>query len=157
MAVASLVYDCPALSAFELDSVDAGERCRLPPGQAWNRRFESGDPVREFRWAKGGQGFAGWYFSATVGDHVGYESWLERDRPILLDRDPNVLGIASQPWRGVDLLFATTDLYNRGIPLRLAAERYRFRPKDLRKPCSKRNPASSPATSLAGTPRTANS
>ncbi|CAN3985908.1 hypothetical protein KPATCC21470_8640 [Kitasatospora purpeofusca] len=30
--------------------------------------------VREFRWAKGGQGFAGSYFSATIGDHVGYES-----------------------------------------------------------------------------------
>ncbi|MGW3042728.1 TnsA-like heteromeric transposase endonuclease subunit [Kitasatospora sp. NPDC001159] len=98
MAVASLVYDDPALSAFELDFVEGGERCRLPLGQAWNRRFESADPVREFRWAKGGQGFAGSYFSATVGDHVGYESWLERDRLILLDREPEVVGIASQPF-----------------------------------------------------------
>ncbi|MFD5565867.1 TnsA-like heteromeric transposase endonuclease subunit [Kitasatospora griseola] len=98
MAVASLVYDNPVLSAFELDFVDAGERCRLPLGQAWDRRFESTDPVREFRWAKNGQSFAGWYFSATVGGHVGYESWLERDRLILLDREPEVVGIASQPF-----------------------------------------------------------
>ncbi len=98
MAVAALAYDDPVLSAFELDFVDAGERRRLPLGQAWNRRFESADPVREFRWAKGGQGFAGWYFSATVDNHVGYESWLERDRLILLDREPEVVGIASQPF-----------------------------------------------------------
>ncbi|MEU4119063.1 TnsA-like heteromeric transposase endonuclease subunit [Kitasatospora sp. NPDC028055] len=98
MAVASLVYDDPALSAFELDFVEGGECLRLALGQVWNRRFESVDPVREFRWAKGGQGFAGSYFSATVGDHVGYESWLERDRLILLDREPAVVGIASQPF-----------------------------------------------------------
>lgn len=31
-------------------------------------------------------------------DHVGYESWLERDRLILLDRDPQVRAISSQPF-----------------------------------------------------------
>ncbi|MFB7191713.1 TnsA-like heteromeric transposase endonuclease subunit, partial [Streptomyces sp. NPDC056230] len=34
----------------------------------------------------------------TTRDHVGYESWLERDRLILLDFDPDVVGIASQPF-----------------------------------------------------------
>ncbi|MCX4461563.1 hypothetical protein [Streptomyces sp. NBC_01719] len=34
---------------------------------------------------------------ATVSVHVGYESWLERDRPILLGREPEVIGMASQP------------------------------------------------------------
>jgi hypothetical protein len=29
---------------------------------------------------------------------VGYESWLERDRLVLLDFDPDVVGIASQPF-----------------------------------------------------------
>ncbi|MFD0567832.1 TnsA-like heteromeric transposase endonuclease subunit [Kitasatospora saccharophila] len=98
MAVVALAYGDADLSAFELDFVEVGERRRLPLGQGWNRRFETADPVREFRWAKDGQGFAGLYFSATVGDHVGYESWLERDRLILLDRDPAVVGIASQPF-----------------------------------------------------------
>lgn len=28
---------------------------------------------------------------------MGYESWLERDRLILLDREPEVIGMASQP------------------------------------------------------------
>lgn len=30
--------------------------------------------------------------------HVGYESWLERDHLMLLDFDPDVVGIASQPF-----------------------------------------------------------
>ena len=32
---------------------------------------------------------------------MGYESWLERDRLLLLDFDPEVVGIVSQPfwWR----------------------------------------------------------
>ncbi|MET9660764.1 hypothetical protein [Streptomyces sp. NPDC006510] len=67
-------------------------------GQGWNRRFETADPVREFRWSKGGESFAGLYYSTTVGAHVGYESWLERDRLIVLDREPEVVGIASQPF-----------------------------------------------------------
>ncbi|WP_308381433.1 hypothetical protein [Streptomyces sp. OfavH-34-F] len=54
------------------------QRRRLPLGQGWNRRFEAADSVREFRWAKGGEGFAGLYYSVTVGAHVGYNSWLER-------------------------------------------------------------------------------
>ncbi|MFC8075189.1 hypothetical protein ACFUN8_06585 [Streptomyces sp. NPDC057307] len=29
---------------------------------------------------------------------IGFESWLERDRLILLDRDPEVVGVASQPF-----------------------------------------------------------
>ncbi|MFF2405845.1 hypothetical protein [Streptomyces sp. NPDC058092] len=36
--------------------------------------------------------------AATTGGHVGYESWLERDRLSLLDFDPAVVGIASQPF-----------------------------------------------------------
>jgi hypothetical protein len=87
-----------ALSAFELDFLRSGERLRLPLGKAWNTRFEASEPVRPFRWTKGEKSFASWYYAVTVGDHVGYESWLERDRLILLDRDPEVVGIGSQPF-----------------------------------------------------------
>jgi hypothetical protein len=38
-----------------------------------------------------------WYF-ASSGDHVGYESWLERDRLMSLDADPEVVAAASQPF-----------------------------------------------------------
>ncbi|GAA3509878.1 hypothetical protein FHR32_001987 [Streptosporangium album] len=99
-------YGDPVLSAFDLDFFDGERRLRTRLGDGWSVRFEHVRPVRGFRWAKGGRGFAGWYWSATTGDHVGYESWLERDRLILLDFDPQVVGIASQPfwlhWRDGD-------------------------------------------------------
>ncbi|WP_411152515.1 TnsA-like heteromeric transposase endonuclease subunit [Streptomyces sp. A30] len=42
--------------------------------------------------------FPGWYWSATTGRHVGFQSWLEWDRLLLMDFDPNVVGIGSQPF-----------------------------------------------------------
>jgi len=87
-----------ALSAFELAFLDGGLRRREPLGSSWDVRFEEIEPVREFSWRKEARGFAGWYYSTTLRDHVGYESWLERDRLVLLDRDPQVIGIASQPF-----------------------------------------------------------
>ncbi|WP_234367579.1 TnsA-like heteromeric transposase endonuclease subunit [Streptomyces pluripotens] len=67
-------------------------------GASWRVPFEAVESVRPFRWDKGTPGFAGWYYSTTMRDHVGYESWLERDRLILLDRDPQVRAISSQPF-----------------------------------------------------------
>jgi hypothetical protein len=43
-------------------------------------------------------GESGWYWAATTGRHVGFESWLERDRLLLMDFDPSVVGIGSQPF-----------------------------------------------------------
>ncbi|RSN59628.1 integrase [Streptomyces sp. WAC 04229] len=99
-------YGDPALSAFDLDFFDSGRRRRIALGSGWDVGFEDVAPVRGFRWNKGGRGFAGWYYTVTTGSHVGYESWLERDRLILLDFVPDVVGIASQPfwlhWRDAE-------------------------------------------------------
>jgi len=43
--------------------------------------------------------FTGLLWCATNSQHVENESWLERDRMIFLDRDPTIIGIASQPFR----------------------------------------------------------
>ena len=61
-------------------------------------RFEDALPVRRFRFAKGLRSFAGWWYFATTGSHVGFESWLERDHLMLMDFDPNVRAVASQPF-----------------------------------------------------------
>ncbi|GAA3665139.1 hypothetical protein GCM10022224_031840 [Nonomuraea antimicrobica] len=79
-------YGNPVLGAFDLDFFDGERRLRTRLGDGWSVRFEHGRPVRGFRWAKGGRGFAGWHWSSTTSDHIGYESWLERDRLILLVR-----------------------------------------------------------------------
>ncbi|MEU6609012.1 TnsA-like heteromeric transposase endonuclease subunit [Streptomyces shenzhenensis] len=69
-------------------------------------RFESVRPERRFPAFRGQGNRCGWYSSATCGGHVGYESWLERDRLMPLDFDPLVTDMASQPFR---LSWTSTD------------------------------------------------
>jgi hypothetical protein len=59
----------------------------------------AGLPVREFRWYKGRRHYSGWYWSATVGRLMAYESRLELARIMLADFDPLVTAIAAQPFR----------------------------------------------------------
>ncbi|MFF9185439.1 TnsA-like heteromeric transposase endonuclease subunit [Streptomyces misionensis] len=84
----------------ELEYVStAGVRERGPLSRLWPVRFESVQPERRFPAFRRQGNWCGWYWSATCGGHVGYESWLERDRLMLLDFDPLVTGMASQPFR----------------------------------------------------------
>jgi len=64
----------------------------------------AGLPVREFRSYKGRVHYSGWYWAATTGRHVVYESRLELARIMLADHDAGVVGIAAQPFqlRGPD-------------------------------------------------------
>ena len=84
-------------------------------GSAWRReplpscctvRFEDALPVRPFRFEKGLRSFAGWWYFAATGTHVGFESWLERDHLMLMDFDPAVRAVSAQPfwlrWRDGD-------------------------------------------------------
>src|SRR5215472_6307045 len=64
--------------------------CLPPAGMRGSRRL--------FRWAAGQRHFPGWWWSATTGRHVGYESWLERDHAMMLDFDPQVTAFSSQPF-----------------------------------------------------------
>ena len=73
----------------ELEDVSAaGIRERGSLGRLWPVRFESVRPERRFQAFHGQGNWCGWYWSATCSGHVGYESWLERDRLMLLDFDP---------------------------------------------------------------------
>lgn len=85
--------------AFELRWVDGvGQVQHEPLVTGWSVSFEDVDPVREFAWSRSQRHWPGWWWSATSGRHVGYESWLERDQVMLLDFDPAVTGFASQPF-----------------------------------------------------------
>ncbi len=89
----------PASSRFELGFVDADGVARRAPLSACARvRFEDAAPVRAFRWSRRLGYFPGWWWAETTGRHVGYESWLERDHVRALDFDPEIVGIASQPF-----------------------------------------------------------
>lgn len=89
---------------FEIAFADEDGEQRLELTTAWSVPFESCLPVRGFPSYKGQRHHAGRWWTATTGSLVGYESWLERDRLILLDFEPAVVGIASQPF----WLFFTT-------------------------------------------------
>jgi hypothetical protein len=65
----------------------------------WSAAFELAAPWRGFPSFRGQSNFPGWWWSATTGRHVGYESWLERDHLMLLDFDRFVTGLSSQPFR----------------------------------------------------------
>ena len=82
----------PAGSGVELGFVDGGVERRAPLAACAEVRFEDGLPVRQFRWSRGLGHFPGWWWPATTGRHVGYESWLERDHVLALDFDPAVTG-----------------------------------------------------------------
>lgn len=57
-----------------------------------------GLPVRRFGSYAGMGHYPGWWWAATMGDLVGYESLLERDRLMLADFDQDVVAVASQPF-----------------------------------------------------------
>lgn len=62
------------------------------------RDLAYGRPVRRFgSYARMGH-YPGWWWSTTMGDLVGYESLLERDRLMLADFDRDVVAVASQPF-----------------------------------------------------------
>lgn len=59
---------------------------------------ELGRPVRSFPSYRGQRNYPGWYWSATMGGRIGFESWVERDHLVALDFDPMVVRIVSQPF-----------------------------------------------------------
>lgn len=59
---------------------------------------ELGRPARSFSWRRGRRSYPGWYWSATLGRQVGFESWVERDHLVALDFDASVVDIVSQPF-----------------------------------------------------------
>ncbi|MEU8250637.1 TnsA-like heteromeric transposase endonuclease subunit [Nonomuraea sp. NPDC048916] len=99
MTAASALAGQPATGRLALGFLDAKSQERVVPlEQCWDVAFEETAPVRAFRWSRGLGHFPGWWWAATTGRHVGYESWLERDHVQALDFDREIVGIASQPF-----------------------------------------------------------
>jgi hypothetical protein len=84
----------------DVEFISDGQRRRVALYRCATVRFESDCvPVREFPCFRGQRNYPGLWWFATTGRHVGYESWLERDHLMLLDADPEVVGVVSQPFR----------------------------------------------------------
>lgn len=90
----------PAAAGVELGFLgEDGRLVRGPVECCWNHRFEDAPPVRGFPSFKGQKNLTGFWWAATSGRHVGYESWLERDHAMMLDFSPGVVGLSSQPFQ----------------------------------------------------------
>lgn len=77
-----------------------GQRSRLPLERACAIGFDTDcGPVRRFPSFRGQRNFPGSWWLTGTRTHVGYESWLERDHVMAFDADPDVIGVASQPFR----------------------------------------------------------
>jgi hypothetical protein len=93
---------CPSAAEFglrflgEVDGRLCERRSSLAVG--WNTRFERVRPVREFPSYQGQRSFSGFWWSSTMQDLVGFESWLERDQVMMLDFSRKVKAFASQPF-----------------------------------------------------------
>ena len=126
MTVAALNLGTGADLRFLLEYVRAdGTRNREPLAACATERLEDALPVRSFQWAKGASHFPGSWWSSTTGEHVGFESWLERDHVMLMDFDSGITGIASQPfglhWRdGQGGRGGTHRISSRGGPMAAA-------------------------------------
>jgi hypothetical protein len=103
-----------AVPTFEVEFVgSAGGCCRGPLGELWSTPFERAVPVRSFPSFRGQASFPGLYYAATMGAHVGFESWLERDVAMMLDFDPAVVMFSSQPFW---LIWAQDGVQRRHVP-----------------------------------------
>jgi hypothetical protein len=110
-----------ATGRFEVGYVtEDGAEHRVWLDEAWLVPLEWALPMRRFGARKGQRHLSGLWWSATTGEHVGFESWLERDHLVALDFDRSVAGIASQPF-----WLYWTDAANRAArprPCRLGAQ-----------------------------------
>jgi hypothetical protein len=85
--------------SFEVVFIDeTGTQRREPLSACWDVPFERAKPSRSFPSFKGQKNFPGLWWSVTMGEHVGYESWVERDVAMLLDFDPEIVGFSAQPF-----------------------------------------------------------
>jgi hypothetical protein len=97
---ASALVAPKGMSDVDLEFFTEGQRQRVPLQRCATVRFESDcRPVREFPCFRGQRNYPGLWWFATTGQYVGHESWLERDHLMLLDADPEVVGVVSQPFR----------------------------------------------------------
>ncbi|MFF4713049.1 TnsA-like heteromeric transposase endonuclease subunit [Streptomyces eurythermus] len=72
---------------------------REPLPTCWTSRFERARSVRAVRSYTGQGSVTRDYWSVTTGGQLSCESQLERHHAMLLDFDPEVTGLAAQPFR----------------------------------------------------------
>lgn len=97
LAGARAAGELPADAVVSLRMADGGE-ASFPLPQVRARQVAAAAPWRKTRSARGQVHYPGYFWSATMGAHVVYESRLELARLLLADFDRHVAVIAAQPF-----------------------------------------------------------
>jgi hypothetical protein len=79
----------------------SGRRIVSSLDEAAGQRYEDAAPVRAIPAYRGQRSLPGWWWSATTGGHVVFESWVERHHIMEFDRTPAVIGLSGQPFAPV--------------------------------------------------------
>ena len=75
-----------------------GAECYMPLVECGSVPFEAMAPVAPFPSYRRQRNWPGSWWSATLGRHVAYRSWLARDHAMELDYDADVVGYGSRPF-----------------------------------------------------------
>ena len=97
LAGARAACELPADAVVSLRMADGGE-ASFPLRQVQGRQVVAAVPWRKTRSARGQAHYPGYFWSATMGGHVIYESRLELARLLLADFGRDVAAIAAQPF-----------------------------------------------------------
>ncbi len=97
LAGARAACELPADAVVSLRMADGGE-ASFPLLQVQGRQVVAAVPWRKARSARGQAHYPGYFWSATTGGHVIYESRLELTRLLLANFDRDVTAIAAQPF-----------------------------------------------------------
>lgn len=97
LAGARAACEPPADAVVSLRMADGGE-ASFPLRRVQARQVAAAVPWRKTRSARGQVHYPGYFWSATMGAHVVYESRLELARLLLADFDCHVAVIAAQPF-----------------------------------------------------------
>lgn len=84
-------------AAIEISFILGDQPYCLDARDAAHVSFELTAPVRQFPSWPGKKNYSGHHWSITTRRHISFESLYERGALLVLDRDPRVVAIASQP------------------------------------------------------------
>ncbi|MBF9335770.1 hypothetical protein G3N30_05830 [Microbacterium lacticum] len=87
------------LAAGTVEVKYGGRVCDIGPDQVSELELSRIDPIRISKAYPGRENYSGVYWSATTRRHHWFESLYEKTALSILDRDPGVADIATQPFK----------------------------------------------------------
>lgn len=87
------------LAAVTVDVKYDGRVCDIGPEQVSELDLSRIAPIRISNAYPGRENYSGVYWSATTGRHHWFESLYEKSALLVLDRDPSVVDMATQPFK----------------------------------------------------------